>query len=66
MFRCGFFNGVTHRIDQWMGELFIGKKISPSELKLMDFTELKYWHSWLKLELKKQKQIEQEIDKRES
>jgi hypothetical protein len=31
-----------------MGELFQHKNISPSELKAMDYSELKYWYGWWK------------------
>lgn len=63
MFGNDFFNGVTHRIDQWMGDLFIHKKLSPSELKIMDFVELKYWHDWFELEATERKKIVQEFEK---
>lgn len=60
--RYDFFNGVAHRIDQWMGDLFVHKKINPSELKSMDFAELKYWHDWFELEATERKKIAQELE----
>jgi hypothetical protein len=46
MFGSDFFNGVTRRVDTWMGELFRHKNVSPAELKAMDYAELRYWYSW--------------------
>lgn len=62
MSRCGFFNGVTHRIDKWMGHLFVLKKVSPSELKQMDYPELKYWFGWVELESKELDRQRRELD----
>lgn len=47
---CSFFNGVAHQIEKWMGVLFIHKSIAPSELKQMDFPELRYWYSLWEIE----------------
>lgn len=65
MFRGNFFNGVAHRIDKWMGELFLYKNISPAELKSMDYPELKYWYTWWipqRDELKRQAKMQAELD----
>jgi hypothetical protein len=67
MSRGDFFNGVTRRIDQWMGELFVHKNVAPAELKSMDYAELKYWYSWWepeREELKRQAQKQKELAKR--
>lgn len=58
---CGFFNDIVHRIDQWMGDLFIGKRLAPTELTNMDFAELKYWHDWWDAEFKERKRQEAEL-----
>jgi hypothetical protein len=50
MFRRDFFNSVTHHIDHMMGQLFVSKKLAPSELKSMDYPELRYWYNWVKIE----------------
>lgn len=62
MSRGNFFNGVAHRIDKWMGELFVYKNVSPAELKSMDYPELKYWHSWMKEEIKAKNLLQAELD----
>jgi hypothetical protein len=62
MFGPVFFNSVAHRVDQWMGDLFVHKNVSPAELKNMDFAELKYWHGWFELEAAERKKSAQELD----
>ncbi len=53
---------MTHRIDQWMGNLFVHKGISPAELKSMDFAELKYWHDWSEMEVEAKRKQLQELE----
>lgn len=33
------------QINQWMGNLFY-RNVSPSEIKDMGYSELKYWNEW--------------------
>lgn len=66
MFRCGFFNCVIPRIDQWLGELFIAEKTTPSELKQMDYSELKYWHGWLQVELRQRERERARLEREQA
>lgn len=42
-------------LDQWMGDLFILKKLPPTEINSLDFKELKYWHKWCQVEIEAKK-----------
>jgi hypothetical protein len=33
-------------MDQWMGNLFLSRGISPAELKKMQYWEMEYWNIW--------------------
>jgi hypothetical protein len=36
------------RLDQMMGDLFY-HRVAPSEIKMMSYREMKYWHGWIKV-----------------
>jgi hypothetical protein len=42
-----------------MGNLFLYKKVQPSELKAMQFPELRYWNHWVELEIAERKRQEE-------
>jgi hypothetical protein len=39
------------RLNQWMGDLFVLKKLPPTEIKSLDYKELEYWHKWCDAEI---------------
>jgi hypothetical protein len=45
-----------------MGDLFVHKNLTPSEIKLMDWPELRYWHFLLEEEVKAHKALKKELD----
>ena len=36
-------------VDQWLGNLFVVRQVSPNELESMTIQRLNYWHRWHKL-----------------
>lgn len=61
MFRF-LFPASLDRVHQYAGNLFY-RKVPPSEIKAMNFCELKYWNSWHEiLDKTEAKQVEDIID----